>query len=58
MAILNPDEIISLFVYSNDGDWTDYDGEATVTVHVAYSGVSETVEKEDPKTPWSAWWND
>lgn len=58
MAILNPDEILTMFVYSDDGDWTDYDGEATVTIHVAYTGVSETVEKEDPKTAWSAWWND
>lgn len=58
MAVLNPDEIITMFVYSDDGDWTDYDGEATVTIHVAYSGVSETVEKEDPKAAWSAWWND
>lgn len=58
MSILNPDEIITMFVYSNDGDWTDYDGDATVTIHVAYTGVSETVEKEDPKTPWAAWWND
>ena len=49
MAILNPDEIITVFVYSNDGDWTDYDGDATVTIHVAYTGVSETVEKEDPR---------
>ena len=58
MAILNPDEILTMFVYSNDGDWTDYEGDATVTIHVAYTGVSETVEKEDPKTPWVTWWND
>jgi hypothetical protein len=58
MSVLNPDEILTMFVYSADGDWTDYDGNATVTIHVAYSGVSETVEKEDPKAPWVSWWND
>lgn len=58
MAILNPDEILNMFVWQADGDWTDYDGEGVVAIHVAYTGVSETVEKEDPKTPWTAWWND
>jgi hypothetical protein len=58
MAVLNPDEILNMFVYSDDGDWTDYTGDATVTIHVAYTGISETVEKEDPKTPWVTWWND
>lgn len=58
MGILNPDEILNMFVWQADGDWTDYDGEGIVTIHVAYTGVSETVEKEDPNTPWTAWWND
>ena len=58
MSILNPDEILTMFVYSDDGDWTDYAGDATVTIHVAYTGVSETMEKADPKTPWVTWWND
>ena len=58
MSILNPDEILTMFVYSDDGDWTDYTGDATVTIHVAYTGVSETMEKADPKAPWVTWWND
>lgn len=58
MAILNPDEILNMFVWQDGGDWTDYAGDGTVTIHVAYSGVSETVEKEDPKTAWTAWWED
>ena len=58
MAILNPDEVLNMFVWQDGGDWTDYDGEGVVTIHVAYSGVSETVEPEDSKTAWTAWWND
>ena len=58
MSILNPDEILTMFVYSDAGDWTDYTGDATVTIHVAYTGVSETMEKADPKAPWVTWWND
>ena len=58
MSILNPDEILTMFVYSDDGDWTDYNDDGTVTIHVAYTGVSETMEKADPKTPWVTWWND
>lgn len=58
MSILNPDEILNMFVWSDGGDWTDYDGSATVTIHVAYTGVSETIEKEDTKAPWTAWWED
>lgn len=58
MAIMNPDEVLNMFVYNDQGDWTDYDGTGTVTIHVAYTGVSETTEKEDPKTAWTAWWED
>lgn len=58
MGILNPDEILNMFVWQAGGDWTDYEGEGTVTIHIAYTGVSETVEKADPKTAWRAWWND
>ena len=58
MAIMNPDEVLNMFVMNSYGDWTDYDGTGTVTIHVAYTGVSATVEEEDPKTPWTAWWED
>lgn len=58
MSILNPDEILNMFVWQNDGDWTDYNGDGTVTIHVAYTGVSPSTEKEDPKTAWTTWWED
>ena len=40
LSVLNSDEILSLFVYNDDGDWTDYvDGSGIVTIFVQYSGI-------------------
>jgi len=58
LAVMNPDEILSLFVYDSDGDWTDYDGTGLVTIHIAYSGVGQGVFPAAGKTPWTDWWND
>lgn len=58
MGVMNPDEILSLFVYNSEGDWTDYDGSGVATIHIAYTGVGESVEPEATKTPWNDWWYD
>lgn len=58
MGIMNPDEVLNMFVWQDGGDWTDYDNSATVTIHVAYTGVSPSTEKADPQAPWDAWWYD
>ena len=44
LSIMNPDEILSLFVYSSDGDWSDYDDNSgIVTIFVQYTGVGGDV---------------
>jgi hypothetical protein len=58
MGVMNPDEILSLFVYNDSGDWSDYDGTGTATIHIAYTGVGEGVFPASGKTPWSDWWYD
>lgn len=40
LSVLNSDEILSLFVYDDGGDWNDYvDGSGLVTIFVQYTGV-------------------
>lgn len=58
MSVMNPDEILSLFVFNDGGDWTDYSGEGVATIHIAYTGVGAGVEPGATKTPWSDWWYD
>ena len=57
-AIMNTDEILQLFVYNSNGDWTDYVNDAKVTISVAYTGISgEDAISATPKE-WTSWWND
>ena len=57
-AIMNTDEMLQLFPYASDGDWTDYENDAIVTISVAYSGMSgEEAVSASAKT-WTAWYND
>lgn len=58
MGVMNPDEVLSLFVYADDGDWTDYSGEGVATIHVAYTGIGEGVSTAGVTAPWSDWWYD
>ena len=58
IGVMNPDEILSLFVFNADGDWTDYEGDGIATIHIAYTGVGQGVETGGTKTPWSDWWYD
>jgi hypothetical protein len=58
MGVMNPDEILTLFLYDEDGDWTDYEGDGLATIHIAYEGVALSIEAEAIKTPWNTWWYD
>jgi hypothetical protein len=58
MGVMNPDEILSLFVFNDSGDWSDYDGTGVATIHIAYTGVGYGTEPEASKTPWNDWWYD
>ena len=57
-AIMNTDEMLQLFPYASDGDWTDYENDAIVTISVAYSGMSGEEAVSASAKPWTAWWND
>lgn len=40
LSVLNSDEVLSLFVYNADGDWSTYvDGSGIATIFVQYTGV-------------------
>lgn len=58
IGIMNPDEMVSFFVYNSDGDWTDYAGDGIATISIAYVGIGAGTEPGDNKTPWSDWWYD
>lgn len=58
MGILTPDEVLNMFVWQDGGDWTDYGNDGTVTIHVAYTGISESTGTQHANAPWAAWWND
>jgi hypothetical protein len=58
VAIMNTDEILQLFVYSDGGDWAGYENDAKVTISVAYTGIHGTDTPSASAKPWTAWWND
>jgi hypothetical protein len=58
VAIMNTDEMLQLFVYNADGDWTDYNDLGKVTISVAYTGIHDTEAASATAKPWTAWWND
>jgi len=58
VAVMNTDEILQLFVYSDGGDWTGYENDAKVTISVAYTGFHDTEKASASAKPWAAWWND
>jgi hypothetical protein len=58
VAVMNTDEILQLFVYSDGGDWTGYEDDAKVTISVAYTGMHAEDAQSAPAKPWTAWWND
>jgi hypothetical protein len=58
VAVMNTDEILQLFVYSDGGDWDGYENDAKVTISVAYTGIHGTNTPSASAKPWTAWWND
>ena len=58
LSIMNPDEILSLFVYDYTGNWDYYaDGDkyAMVNIHVAYTGISDVPVGAGPTRIWDNW---
>lgn len=58
VAVMNTDEILQLFVYSDGGDWSGYEEDAKVTISVAYTGMWNEEAVSASAKPWTAWWND
>ena len=58
VAVMNTDEILQLFVYSDGGDWSGYEEDAKVTISVAYTGMHAEDAVSATAKPWTAWWND
>jgi hypothetical protein len=58
VAVMNTDEILQLFVYSDGGDWEGYENDAKVTISVAYTGIHDAEKASASAKPWTAWWND
>jgi hypothetical protein len=58
VAIMNTDEMLQLFVYNDDGDWTDYNDLGKVTISVAYTGIHDDSAASASAKTWTDWWND
>jgi len=59
LAIMNPDEMLTCLVYNYTGDWSNYNtGDAKVTIHVAYTGMSDAGTDAAGNAPWYDWWYD
>lgn len=60
LSIMNPDEILSLFVYDYTGDWdfyAEYEKYAVVNIHIAYTGVSEVNDEAAATRAWGPWYD-
>jgi len=52
LSVMNPDEVLSLFIYQDGGDWTDYVSESGIaTIFIAYTGVGGAHESS-PTRIW------
>ena len=58
VAIMNTDEMMQLFVYASDGDWTGYENDGVVTISVAYTGMSNDLAVSATAKTFLTWWND
>lgn len=58
MAVMNVDEMLQIFVYNYAGDWTGYENNAFVDIHVAYSGMWNEDAISAPAREFTTWWND
>ena len=58
MGVMNPDEILTLFLFNSNGNWDGYEGNGVATIHIAYTGVGSSIEPEATKQAWNDWWYD
>lgn len=58
VATMNTDEMLQLFVYNSDGDWSGYDNDAKVTISVAYTGAAHDDAASTTPKQWTDWWYD
>lgn len=58
LSIMNPDEMLTLMVYDYNGNWDNYQGDANVTIHISYTGLSEVGSDAAGNAPWYDWWYD
>lgn len=59
LAVMDTDEMLSVFVYNSDGNWDGYvDNDADITIHVSYTGMWNPEKQSAPTPQWNAWWND
>ena len=58
LSIVNVDEIITMMVYDYSGDWGWYEGDALVTIHIAYTGMWDPALESAPNAQWYDWWYD
>jgi len=57
-AIMNTDEMLQLFIYASDGDWTGYENDGVVTISVAYTGIHDDLAVSATAKTFLEWWND
>lgn len=58
VATMNVDEMLQVFVYNSNGDWSGYDNDAKVTISIAYTGAAFADAKSATPKVWTEWWND
>lgn len=58
LSIMNPDEMLTCMVYNYAGNWDDYQGDAVVTIHISYTGISSAKTDAAGNAPWYDWWYD
>lgn len=58
MGVMNPDEMVSFFVYQSGGNWDNYQSDGIATICIAYEGVGAGIEPGETATPWSDWFYD
>lgn len=58
LSIMEPNDMLTMMVYSYTGDWNWYEGDAMVTIHIAYTGIGTPTRKDAVVAEWTDWWYD
>jgi hypothetical protein len=58
VAVMSTDEMLQLFVYNSNGDWSGYEDDAKVTISIAYTGAAFADASSASPKEWTSWWND